>query len=28
MGLAMRELHGKVPALEVADAVRTEIGSR
>ncbi|HEY3384779.1 MAG TPA: Glu-tRNA(Gln) amidotransferase subunit GatE [Vicinamibacterales bacterium] len=28
MGLAMRELRGRVPALEVADAVRTEIGSK
>ncbi len=28
MGLAMRELRGKVPALEVADAVRTEIASQ
>ena len=28
MGLAMRELRGKVPALEVADAVTTEIASR
>ena len=28
MGLAMRELRGKVPALEVADAVRTEIAAR
>lgn len=28
MGLAMRELRGKVPALEVADAVKTEIASR
>lgn len=28
MGLAMCELRGKVPALEVADAVKTEIASR
>jgi glutamyl-tRNA(Gln) amidotransferase subunit E len=28
MGLAMRELRGKVPALEVADAIRTEIAAR
>jgi glutamyl-tRNA(Gln) amidotransferase subunit E len=28
MGLAMRELRGKVPALDVADAVKTEIASR
>jgi glutamyl-tRNA(Gln) amidotransferase subunit E len=28
MGLAMRELRGKVPALEVAGAVKTEIASR
>jgi glutamyl-tRNA(Gln) amidotransferase subunit E len=28
MGLAMRELRGKVPALEVADAVRTETQGR
>jgi glutamyl-tRNA(Gln) amidotransferase subunit E len=28
MGLAMRELRGRVPALEVADAVSTEIASR
>lgn len=28
MGLAMRELRGRVPALDVADAVRTEIASR
>jgi glutamyl-tRNA(Gln) amidotransferase subunit E len=28
MGLAMRELRGRVPALEVADAVRTEVASR
>jgi len=28
MGLAMRELCGRVPALEVADAVRTEISVR
>ena len=28
MGLAMRELRGKVPALEVADAVKTEIAAR
>jgi Asp-tRNA(Asn)/Glu-tRNA(Gln) amidotransferase B subunit len=28
MGLAMRELRGKVPALEVADAVKTEIAPR
>ena len=28
MGLAMRELRGKVPAREVADAVRTEIAAR
>ena len=27
MGLAMRELRGRVPALEVADAVRTAIGA-
>ena len=28
MGLAMRGLRGRVPALEVADAVRTEVASR
>jgi Asp-tRNA(Asn)/Glu-tRNA(Gln) amidotransferase B subunit len=28
MGLAMRELRGRVPAIEVADAVSTEIASR
>ncbi len=28
MGLAMRELRGKVPALEVASAVRSEIAAR
>jgi Asp-tRNA(Asn)/Glu-tRNA(Gln) amidotransferase B subunit len=28
MGLAMRELRGKVPALDVAGAVQTEIASR
>jgi glutamyl-tRNA(Gln) amidotransferase subunit E len=28
MGLAMRELRGKVPALEVADAVRTEMAAK
>jgi hypothetical protein len=28
MGLAMRELRGKVPALEVASAARSEIAAR
>jgi len=28
MGLAMGELRGRVPALQVADAVRTEIAAR